>query len=203
MTDDSILHSAATGFGWSVERMCQFLNSTPSGCAARDYYFAHHDKLRIWKSAYLKQQYRDRTAEAWKTYSLYGYTACPDLNGVIDIAISGDIIKDDFTAAATFVHEIEHARGWLTGIGGSEVDARNADMRFYVEANALALLPQEYFEKGIIFSKDGRLEVDYARLEAESQKWGGSDDRYVYGNLQYGESVQIFLEQITPALGGS
>ncbi len=99
---------------------------------------------------------------------------------------------DAFTAAATLVHELEHAKGWLTGVGGTEVDARFADMKFYLEHGALDRLPEEYFKKNIACQVDGIYTVDEARLRDEAAThWNAQSGIYEYREYEFGEMESI------------
>jgi hypothetical protein len=177
---------------WTLEGMRVYLQSTESGRKALEFYHAHADPtadhVRIWRAEYIRGCYRNKGSNGpYQPYYVnYGTTSPKGKygKGAVDITLVDDM--DDLTAAATFVHEMEHAQWWWTGEGGYEVHARLADIEFYVELGALDRLPSEYFDREIVTrNQDTTVSLDRAKLveqyESYESRYEYSDEDYTFG----------------------
>lgn len=186
------------GPGWTIDDLRRQLTATPTGRAALAFYLQHQDVIRVWRADHIRCPWKKSRDAEWGSYSCYGTTEGPGtyLVGVIDVTIAADLNGDPLTAAATFVHEMEHARGWVTGEGGYETDARIQDMRFYVEHDALGALPREYFDKGIVYRTEAGYQIDEEALREHSIRWATARPEEEYGERQFGEYWRIPAEQL-------
>lgn len=182
------LTAIATQRGWTCKQILKHLGAVPTGRDALAFLHEGGIALEVWKSGHIRNWYRSPGDAEWWEYYVFGLTTYR--NETIHLVLSDRM--DPFTAAATFVHELEHARGWVTEVGGTEVDARLADMKFYVEHGALDQLPQEYFHKKIVVCVDGVYRIDEARLREEADThWNAQSGLYETREYEFGEMERI------------
>jgi hypothetical protein len=92
---------------------------------------------------------------------LYGLTEYEKYKqGIIDISISKKRNTDIITAAATVIHELEHARG------GEEPDARRKDIMFYIQLaqQGKGEMFQEYRLNGTVIQQGNSWVLNEAKL---------------------------------------
>jgi hypothetical protein len=185
------------GLDWKPSQVAEYLEKSATGRATLKYLRDNNEKIRVWKSEQLKNAYKKKTDKEWRTYSLYAVTQYAAYKkGVCDITISSKM--DALTAAATLVHEVEHARGNLTGKGGSETDARIKDLQFYIELGkeGIKRLPKEYFDKGIVKeNKDGTFTFDKEKLKKEAETSWSRQPQYIYKGYDFGKYSQVNVEK--------
>jgi hypothetical protein len=185
-----------SGLDWAAAQAAEYLVKTPSGRETLKYLRKNKDKIRVWKSEYIKAPWKKKTDTKWSFYTLYGNTQWGAYKvGVADITISSKM--DALTAAASLVHEVYHARKYITeGHGGTEAEARIHDLQFYCDLGkeGIKALPKEYkgfLDDGTIKeNRDGTFTLNVRKLRKEAkslEKRFGRSRAYDYGEYDFGK----------------
>jgi hypothetical protein len=130
----------------------EFLNATQVGRSALDYLNNNKDKIRVFLTSSLYEKRRARGEPDWGVNNMGGITF-QDQNGIANIIISCSLeagYGTQFDFAATFVHEMVHARNKLEGRnlgrGEDEALARIEELNFYLQSGerGLAVMRRRY-----------------------------------------------------------
>jgi len=132
----------ATNSAWSVVMALPYLKATPVGLAQLQFLKENVSSIRVSRTDYLRWEAwrEDKPNETWIS-SAFGVTFQTGKykGNVCDVCIASDNLNDPIDAAATLVHELEHAREKITGAEITEGDARVAEMTFYLQSGELGL----------------------------------------------------------------
>src|SRR5439155_7591411 len=128
---------------WTDEEIVNELKKTEIGKETLDWLIKNKDKVRVL----VYEKIDDVDAKAGKRWPLYGVTQGPsDKNPWYTCSISRTLCPDLLTAAATIVHEAQHAKGYMAwynaktdeerakaDLEGSEFYARIHDITYYIQ----------------------------------------------------------------------
>jgi hypothetical protein len=174
---------------WVSDNVLPLLTQVPSGRRALQRIEQY--AIPVFRSSNARLEYTHlETGEKTEWY-LYGWTHSN--SEAVKVFINSKM--DDFTAAATLVHEIEHAQWYYTQSGGYEEHARIADLQFYLEHDRLHFLPDEYFTRPndrnpVVRNGTNGLEVDWLEVVT---RWGRTS-KYSPSSSEY--SVDYLYDSI-------
>lgn len=124
---------------WTTFEVNELLNRVPSG--RRALALIERYGIPVFKAVNARLEYTHLETGEQSDWYLYGWTRPQE--SAPQVLINSKM--DSFTAAATIVHEVEHAQWYYTQTGGYEEHARIADLQFYLDHDRLHSLPDEYF----------------------------------------------------------
>lgn len=124
---------------WTASEVSELLNRALSG--RKTLSLIQRFGIPVFKAVNARLEYTHLETGEKSDWYLYGWTQSEE--SVPRVLINSRM--DPFTAAATIVHEVEHAQWYYTQTGGYEEHARVADLQFYLDLGRLDALPDEYF----------------------------------------------------------
>jgi RHS repeat-associated protein len=189
IADEPIAHVEPLGLDWDPSKVEKLLWAVPSGVHTLNLIKDHN--IPIMKATRARIEYTNKKTGKVTEGFIYGWTT-PAPEVIINASL------DDFTAAATIVHEVEHAQWHFTNKGGGEEHARQSDLMFYFEHNNLWALPDSYFvypDKGCPVVRMGKkgLEIngqEIVRRWGPDSKYGSAPDDSTM-EYKYDKAVRI------------
>jgi hypothetical protein len=178
-----------SGLGWSVKVALSYLKATVIGRSQLQFLKDNARTIRVSKTEYLRWEAwkENEPSETWisRAYGVTFPTGKYKAN-VCDVCIASDNLCDPIDAAATIVHELEHAKEKITGAGITEGHARVAEMTFYLQLGEVGMAKlMHYYGKNIV-NVNAVLE-DFNQATIDDPLRGPIE----YGPAQFGNWVDI------------
>jgi hypothetical protein len=135
--DSPLTREDCFGLDWDPHTVQAIISSTDTGRAMTDYYRKHIYTIQIYWSKEIQTYQTNDAGQRREEDTIYGVHWEEKFGHII--ILDKTLNADDITAAASWIHEMEHAAG------GDEFNARMAEAHFYLEL--LSLRGQQIIDK--------------------------------------------------------